>query len=71
MPTHVRLVHKTVLDGRYHVYTSPDLKGFNATAETLARAQRAAIAILDFLSKREGVAPPSFEFLEEQTLAAA
>lgn len=71
MPTHVRLVHKTLLDGRYHVYTSPDVQGFNATGETLAEAQRAAVEILDYLAEREGASRPSYEFAEEADRVAA
>lgn len=69
MPTRVRLVHKTVLDGRYHVFTSPDVKGLHATSDTMAGAQREAIAILDLLAKEEGVARPVVEF--EGALEAA
>jgi hypothetical protein len=71
VPSRVRLVHKTLLDGRFHVFTSPDVVGLHASDETEAGAQRQAIAILDLLATRDGVSPPVVTFLESQDLQAA
>lgn len=65
MPPVVRLVHKTLLDGRYHVFTSPDVKGFHVAMETMASAKREAIAVLDKMAELEGVAKPDFTFVDE------
>lgn len=70
-PMHVRLVHKTLLDERFHVYTSPDVQGLHASAETKAGAQRAAIAIADFFADRDGQERPVVTFFEEHALQAA
>ena len=71
MPTHIRLIHRTLLEGRFHVYTSPDVAGLHAADESLAGAQRMAIAMVDFLADRDGVQRPSVEFSEEKALAVA
>jgi hypothetical protein len=71
MPTNVRLVHKTLLGGRYHVYTSPDVQGLHATSESMAGAQREAIALLDLLAKHEGAERPVVEFVDNSALQAA
>ena len=63
MPDHVRLVHK-VLEGRYHVYTSPDVKGLHVTADTQAEAQRSAISMLHLIAKELGIPAPVAEFTE-------
>ena len=70
VPPFVRLVHKTLLDGRYHVYTSPDVKGFHVAMETIAEAKREAIAVLDMLAKLDGVEKPDFAFVDEDRKAA-
>lgn len=70
-PRHVRLVHKTLLDERFHVYTSPDVQGLHASAETKAGAQRAAIAIADLFAERDGQERPVVTFIEDQALQAA
>ena len=70
-PRHVRLVHKTLLDERFHVYTSPDVQGLHASAETKAGAQRAAIAVADFFADRDGQERPVVIFVEEHALQAA
>ena len=62
MPPFVRLVHKTLLDGRYHVYTSPDVQGLHASSETMAGAQREAIALLDLLARHDGSDKPVVSF---------
>lgn len=64
MPPIVRLVHKTLLEGRYHVFTSPDVQGFHVAMETLAAAKREAIAVLEKLAELEGVAKPDFTFVD-------
>lgn len=71
MPTVVRLVHKTLLDGRYHVYTSPDVQGFHVAMETIADAKREAIAVLDKLAELDGVPKPDFVFVDDIGLKAA
>ena len=71
MPTYVRLVHKTLLGGRYHVYTSPDVQGLHATSESRAGAQREAIALLDLFAQREGAERPVVEFIDVAGLQAA
>ena len=70
MPARVRLVHK-VLEGRFHVYTSPEVKGLHASADTEADAQRQAMALVDFFAKRWGVAIPVVEFVESPALLQA
>lgn len=71
MPPFVRLVHKTLLDGRYHVYTSPDVQGFHVAMETIAAAKREAIAVLDLLAEMDGVQKPDFAFVEDADRRAA
>ena len=71
MPPLVRLVHKTLLDGRYHVYTSPDVQGFHVAMESSGEAKRAAISLLDMLADIDGVAKPDFVFLDSAHAAAA
>lgn len=71
MPNFVRLYHKTLLDGRYHVYTSPDVQGFHAVSETIGGAKREAIAVLDKIAELEGAEKPDFAFMEEAALQAA
>ena len=70
MPRHVRLVHK-ILDGRFHVYTSPDVKGLHASSETQAEAQRVALKVLDFIVERRGWTLPTVAFEETIELALA
>lgn len=71
IPPIVRLVHKTLLDGRYHVYTSPDVQGLHATSQTLAGAQREAIAILDIFAAHDGYDRPVVRFMESELPQAA
>lgn len=71
MPNRVHLVHKTLLDGRYHVFTSPDVRGFHVSMETLADAQREAIAVLDEIAREEGAERPVVEFVFERLPEAA
>lgn len=71
MPPFVRLVHRTLLEGRFHVYTSPDVKGLHASSETMAGAQREAIAILDIFAAEEGSDRPVVSFEDEAALRAA
>lgn len=71
MPTHVRLVHKTLLGGRFHVYTSPDVKGLHASSETQAEAQRVAMKALDYIVSRKGWELPTVAFEEEAAPLAA
>lgn len=71
MPVSVRLVHTTLLDGRFHVYTSPDVQGLHASSETKAGAQRQAIAILDLFAKHQGAERPVVDFVEAPLLQAA
>ncbi|WP_375459096.1 hypothetical protein [uncultured Enterovirga sp.] len=61
----VRLIHKTLLDGRYHVFTSPDVQGLHVAMETLAAAKREAISVLDKMAELEGVPKPDFTFVDE------
>lgn len=70
MPTIVRLVHKTLLDGRYHVYTSPDVQGLHVSMGTKAEAQREVIAVVDAIAKRRGWAMPEILFADEALEAA-
>ena len=71
MPPFVRLVHKTLLDGRYHVYTSPDVQGFHVAMDTIADAKREAIAVLDKLAELDGVEKPDFTFIDDEGRKAA
>ena len=71
MPPFVRLIHKTLLDGRYHIYTSPDVQGFHVAMETIAEAKREAIAVLDVLAKLDGAEKPDFTFIDSVHQAAA
>lgn len=71
MPTHVRLVHHTLLDGRFHVYTSPDIKGLHVTADTMPDAQREAISVVDVIAEMNGWDKPVVSFSEEVVLQAA
>ncbi len=71
MPPLVRLVHKTLLDGRFHVYTSPDVQGFHVAIETIADAKRAAISLLDTLADLDGEPKPDFIFVDDVALKAA
>lgn len=68
MPSLVRLEHK-VLDG-FHVYTSPDVQGLHASSETMAGAQREAIAVLDLIAAHRGWEKPVVEFKEPKLQAA-
>ena len=68
MPTVVRLVHKTLLAGRYHVYTSPDVKGLHVSMETKPEAQR---EVLDAIAKLHGWAKPDVTFEDEAARKAA
>lgn len=70
MPHRVRLVH-SVLDGRFHVYTSPDLQGLYITAETQAEAQREAVAMLDVIAEHQGWQKPVIVFEDAMSLQAA
>lgn len=60
-PTRVRLVHK-VLDGRFHVYTSPDLRGLHVAADTQAEAQRKAMSVVHAIAQELGQPAPVVEF---------
>lgn len=71
MPTHVRLVHHTLGEGRFHVYTSPDIKGLHVTADTMADAQREAIIVVDMVAEMRGWDKPTVSFMGEVTLQAA
>lgn len=71
MPTRVRLVYKTLNDGRYHVYTSPDVKGLHVAMDTKADAQREVIAVIDAIAKRRGWEKPEVVFPAEPELQAA
>lgn len=71
MPPLVRLVHKTLLDGRFHVYTSPDVQGFHVAIETIADAKRAAISLLDTLADLDGEPKPDFIFVDDVALKTA
>ena len=42
----VRLMHKTIMGGRYHVITSPDEKGLFIAAPSEAAARTEADAVL-------------------------
>jgi len=48
-----RFEHKTLSGGRYHVMTSPDIKGFHVTGETEDEAMREAWALLNLLSEKK------------------
>ena len=63
----IRLEYKTILDGRYHVFTSPDLKGLYVTGETLEDAEREAYAMIALIRKQRGssAVPTAIEFAEE------
>ncbi len=62
MPAHVRLEHK-VVEGRYHVYTSPDVRGLHVGADTAAAGQREAISVLDAIADHFGQPHPTVEFI--------
>lgn len=69
MPTHVRLVHKTL--GTEHVYTSPDIQGFHVSADTKADAQREAMIVLHAIADDFGEVRPTVEFEEAELAVAA
>lgn len=71
MPPRIRLVHKTLLDGRFHVFTSPDLKGFHVSSESLAEAQREAFVVLDRIARRRDTELPVVDFVFAPLLTAA
>ena len=62
MPSRVQLVHK--LMGRFHVYTSPDVKGLHVSADSHADAQRKAIAVVHAIAEELGQEPPVVAFVE-------
>ena len=64
MNEHIRLEHRVEMGGRYHAYTSPDLKGFYVTGETNASAQREAIKVLDLIASERGAETPEIEFVK-------
>lgn len=64
MGKRVRLEHRLEMGGRYHAFVSPDLKGFYVVSDTLAKAQREAIAVLDLIASKRGVEKPEVEFVE-------
>lgn len=70
MPLRVRLVH-SVLDDRFHIYTSPDLEGLHITADTQADAQREAVAMLDVIAEHQGWQKPVIVFEDGMSLQAA
>lgn len=45
----------TLLDGRYHVFTSPDVRGLHISMNT---AHREAISVLDEIAREEGSQSP-------------
>ncbi len=51
MDRRIRLEHKKV--GEYHVVTSPDIIGFHVTGKTEEEAERAAVAVLDFIRRAD------------------
>ena len=63
----IRFEHKTTLYGRYHLFTSPDIKGFYVTGETLEEAEREAYAMISLIRKEQGLSavPTAIEFAEE------
>lgn len=71
MLTRVRLVYHTLGDGRFHVYTSPDMKGVHVAADSKADAQRRAISVVDAISERRGRDKPVVSFEDEVQLQAA
>lgn len=56
-------MHK-VLDGRFHVYTSPDMRGLHVAADTQAEAQRQAMSVVHAIAEELGQPAPVVEFLE-------
>ena len=70
MPTRVRLVHRFLAD-RYHVYTSPDVRGFHVAMDTKAAAKWAAVELLGKLAELDGTTKPDFTFEDENALQAA
>lgn len=64
MPKRIRLEHSTLADGRFHVFTSPDLKGLHVSGESLAGAQREAIAVVDRIAELDGDETPIITFME-------
>lgn len=71
MPTHFRLVHRTLGDGRFHVYTSPDLKGLHVTGDTRDEARQEAVVVLGLIAARRGWPKPIVSFEGEAALHAA
>jgi predicted RNase H-like HicB family nuclease len=57
------LEHRIEGGGRYHAFVSPDLKGFYVVSDTLAKAQREAIAVLDLIAEHRGLEKPEVEFV--------
>ena len=64
MSNRIRLQHRIEMGGRFHAYTSPDLKGFYVTSETIADAQREAIKVLDLIAEKRGQEKPEILFVE-------
>lgn len=50
----IRLDHKTTLDGRYHVITSPDVKGLYVTGADRAEALRELDQVLALVRNDSG-----------------
>jgi hypothetical protein len=63
----IRLEHKTLADGRFHVVTSPDLKGFHVSAATREEAEREAFAMLALIRRERGASdvPVAVEYSDE------
>ena len=68
MPRHVRLEHR-LLGGRYHVFTSPDLRGLHVTADTLEEARSAVVEVLHAIAAERGEPAPSHEFVASAVAA--
>lgn len=48
----IRFEHR-LLDGRFHVITSPDLKGFHVTGDSQEEAEREALAVLALIRQQK------------------
>ena len=63
----IRLDHKTIENGLYHVITSPDVRGLCATAGTLRETEQEALAQLSLIRQAEGKAEEKITALELET----
>ena len=54
----VRLDYKTLGQGRFHVFTSPDIKGLHVSAESRGEAERDVSAVVAMIMRERGSMEP-------------